>query len=81
MGNSCNVKPKPKTVKEFLKSWYFWKPFLSITGGALAGFLYYSFIGCASGGCAITSNPYMSMLWGAGFGYFIFNSPCTSGKC
>ncbi|MGQ9806584.1 MAG: DUF6132 family protein [Chlorobiales bacterium] len=33
--------------------------------GALGGFAYYYFIGCASGTCAITSNPYISTGYGA----------------
>jgi hypothetical protein len=33
--------------------------------GALIGFAYYKFIGCASGTCAITSNPFVSTLYGA----------------
>jgi phage shock protein E len=33
--------------------------------GAIAGYLYYRFVGCASGQCAITSNPIISTLYGA----------------
>jgi phage shock protein E len=33
--------------------------------GAVAGFLYYSFIGCVTGTCAITSNPWTSTIVGA----------------
>ena len=33
--------------------------------GAILGYLYYYFIGCASGSCAITSNPYNSTAYGA----------------
>ena len=36
--------------------------------GALAGFAYYYFIGCASGTCPITSNPYITTIYGATFG-------------
>jgi hypothetical protein len=36
--------------------------------GAAAGFAYYTFIGCASGGCPITSNPWISTGWGAMIG-------------
>lgn len=32
--------------------------------GALGGFLYYTFIGCYSGSCAITGNPIISTLYG-----------------
>jgi hypothetical protein len=36
--------------------------------GALGGFAYYHFIGCTSGHCPITSNPYISTTYGAVFG-------------
>ena len=36
--------------------------------GAIFGFLYYYYIGCASGTCAITSNPYISTAYGAMMG-------------
>jgi hypothetical protein len=67
--------------KEFFKSWRFWKPFIALVIGGLAGFLYYYFIGCDSGSCGITSDPYMSMVWGGLLGLFLVNSPCSSGRC
>jgi hypothetical protein len=33
--------------------------------GAMAGYAYYYFIGCASGTCPIQSNPYISTAYGA----------------
>lgn len=33
--------------------------------GAVAGFLYWKFVGCNSGTCAITSKPLNSTLYGA----------------
>jgi len=36
--------------------------------GAAAGFLYYFFIGCESGSCAITSRPLNSTVYGAVMG-------------
>ena len=36
--------------------------------GSLLGFGYYYFIGCASGTCAITSNPFISTAYGAMMG-------------
>lgn len=33
--------------------------------GALGGFLYYTYIGCNSNSCAITSDPYISTIYGA----------------
>ncbi len=79
MENSC--PKKPKTAKEFFKSSYFWKPFLGLMIGGSAGFLYYYFIGCASGSCPITGNPYVSTIWGGLIGLLFVKSPCVSGKC
>ncbi len=39
-----------------------------VIGGAL-GFTYYKLVGCSSGGCPLTSNPYLSTLYGALFGF------------
>lgn len=36
--------------------------------GAVAGYLYYHFIGCNSGTCLITSRPVNSTLYGAVMG-------------
>lgn len=41
------------------------KKILIVIGGAALGFGYYYFIGCRTGTCAITSNPYISTLYGA----------------
>lgn len=41
--------------------------------GALGGYLYYYFIGCVSGTCAITSNPLNSTIYGAVMGGLIFS--------
>lgn len=38
-----------------------------LLGGA-GGYAYYKFIGCKSGVCPITSNPWMSTLYGAVIG-------------
>jgi F0F1-type ATP synthase assembly protein I len=32
-------------------------------GGAAVGWLIYRFIGCSTGACPITANPYVSMLF------------------
>lgn len=39
--------------------------------GMVLGFLYFKFIGCASGTCKITSNPIYSTLYGGLLGYFL----------
>ena len=47
--------------------------FIGIISGAFGGYLYFHFVGCASGTCAITSNPVNSTLYGALMGGLIFN--------
>lgn len=46
---------------------------LGIAIGALAGYGYYFYVGCASGTCAITSKPLNSTLYGAVMGGLLFN--------
>ena len=41
--------------------------------GAIVGFLYYRFIGCRSGACIITSNPYISTIYWAFLGGLVAN--------
>lgn len=41
--------------------------------GAIAGYLYYHFVGCASGTCAITSNPINSTLYFSIVGGLVFS--------
>lgn len=48
-----------------------WKLLTGIVIGGTAGFLYYYFVGCASGTCPITSNPYGSVLYGSLMGALI----------
>ena len=77
MNKNCNVRPRPRSVKEFFLSWFFWKPMLSIIIGGGIGFLYYYYVGCTSGTCAITSNPISSVAMGSLMGLFITSSPCS----
>ncbi|MBL7814794.1 MAG: hypothetical protein JNL70_07285 [Saprospiraceae bacterium] len=51
-----------------------------VAGGALAGYLYYYFVGCANGTCAITSNPINSTLYGAFIGILSILSFQNEGK-
>ena len=60
-----------QTMKNFLKKYQ-----LAIIGvflGAIGGYLYYHFVGCNSGTCAITSRPVNSTLYGALMGGLVFN--------
>ena len=47
---------------------------LGVILGSIAGYLYYHFIGCASGTCAITSKPFNSTLYGALMGGLLLSS-------
>ena len=48
--------------------------------GAAAGYLYYFYVGCASGSCSITSNPMNSTLYGAMMGGLFLNMFQNNGK-
>jgi len=39
--------------------------------GGTAGYFYYKYIGCRSGACPLTANPYSSAAFGAVLGYLI----------
>jgi len=43
----------------------------SVLLGAVVGFAYPRFIGCRTGSCPITSNPYVSTIYGAVLGFLI----------
>ncbi|MGZ8568383.1 MAG: DUF6132 family protein [Bacteroidia bacterium] len=47
---------------------------LGIFVGALGGYLYWHFVGCSSGSCAISSVWYNSTGYGAMMGGLLFNS-------
>ena len=42
--------------------------------GALAGYLYWKYIGCSTGTCPITSNPINSTIYFALFGAVLFGA-------
>lgn len=46
---------------------------IGIIAGAIGGYLYYHFVGCVNGTCAITSKPFNSTLYGALMGGLLFN--------
>lgn len=56
-------------AKEILKSYRI--QIIFFVAGATGGFLYWRFVGCVSGTCAIKSVWYWSTLWGAVMGYLV----------
>ena len=46
---------------------------IGVVLGGIGGYLYYYYVGCQSGSCALKSNPYAMVAWGAGVGYLVFD--------
>ena len=42
-----------------------------VVGGAILGFGYHKLVGCRSGACPITANPYISTIYGAVMGFLV----------
>jgi hypothetical protein len=47
---------------------------LGVVLGGAAGFAYYKFVGCSSGTCPLTSNPFISTLYGSVLGALLAGS-------
>lgn len=45
------------------------KEWIGALVGAVAGALYYYFVGCKNGSCLIASNPFITIPYGAVLGY------------
>ena len=54
-----------KVIKKYKKQ------IIAVSIGAMAGFSYYYFVGCANGTCLITSNPYISTAYGSFLGFLL----------
>ena len=57
-----------------MKKWigYFRLYLIVALVGAVAGYLYWKYVGCVTGTCAITSKPLNSTLYFAFFGLVLF---------
>ena len=69
MENQNNQQSKLRTLLKKI-------PKIALAGliiGAIGGYIYYARVGCVSGTCAITSNPWLSTAWGGAFGYLLFD--------
>lgn len=64
-------------MKDFFKK--HWLKIAGILVGILGGYLYYYYVGCVSGTCPISSNPYRMMIYGALIGY-LFSDLFSSNK-
>ena len=81
MENSNEPNASPKTLKELINTWTFWKPVVAVAVGSTLGFLNYYYVGCTSGNCGIAGNLYLSILVGGLMGLFVIYSPCSRGRC
>ena len=66
-------------MKEKLKKWM--RPLLFTLSGVIVGYLYYRFVGCSTGSCAITSDPVNSMIYMGLMGWLlsgVFGKGCSS---
>ncbi|MGD9780699.1 MAG: DUF6132 family protein [Kiritimatiellia bacterium] len=48
-----------------------YKSILGAVAGATVGFLVYRFVGCKTGTCPITSNPWISAIFGGIIGFLL----------
>ena len=46
---------------------------IGLIAGAIGGYMYYHYVGCSSGTCAITSKPLNSTIYGAMMGGLLLN--------
>lgn len=44
---------------------------MGVVLGGVAGFAYYKFVGCSTGACPLTSNPWITTLYGAALGLLV----------
>jgi hypothetical protein len=65
-----------KAQKIIMKNWTINNRlyFIGAALGAIAGFLYWKYVGCLTGTCSITSNPVNSTLYFALLGSVLFGA-------
>lgn len=51
-----------------------YKTLIGVAIGGILGFGYYYFIGCKSGACPLTGNPFISTIYGAVIGLLLAGS-------
>jgi len=56
-------------MKTFLKKYLL--SIILLFAGGVGGFLYWKFVGCLDGTCAIKSNPTLMTMYGSVFGFLI----------
>jgi hypothetical protein len=59
-------------IRSRIKKFFTLRLFLGLLAGGILGFGYYYFIGCNSGGCALTSDPLKMTGYGMLAGALLF---------
>jgi len=54
---------------------------IGVAVGAVGGYLFYRFVGCATGACILTSNPVVSTVYGGLIGGLLGNILRPGGCC
>ncbi len=67
------IKIKCMNIRSGIKRILTLRLLLGLLIGGTLGFAWYYFIGCNSGGCSITSNPYRITAFGMLFGALILS--------
>lgn len=76
-----NHETLQERLRMVLRSGKLKKPIITALIGGALGFAYYYFVGCESGHCLITGDPYASTVVGMLGGLFVVYSPCSRGQC
>jgi hypothetical protein len=51
------------------------RPLVGAVVGAAVGFAVYKFVGCRTGACPLTGNPWIAMIWWGVIGAMVATSP------
>jgi hypothetical protein len=71
MENTENKGSEKKGFAERFKDSFQLRHIIGLVTGGIGGFLYYYFVGCQSGTCALKSNPFYNIVLGLLLGYLI----------
>ena len=80
MKTKTKTNTKTKTKKLNRKTVCLLIYVLTIVAGTAGGYLLYRLVGCSTGSCSLTANPYLCIAFGAIFGFLIGTILCPQKK-